>query len=69
MEDHVYKQIDVTGSSTVGTDDAISKAIKKAGESVKHMDWFQVTETRGYIEGDAVKYWQVTVKIGFRIED
>jgi flavin-binding protein dodecin len=69
MEDHVYKQIDVTGSSTVGTDDAISKAIKKAGESVKHMDWLQVTETRGYIERDAVKYWQVTVKIGFRIED
>ncbi|MEJ2604814.1 MAG: dodecin family protein [Gammaproteobacteria bacterium] len=69
MEDHVYKQIDVTGSSTVGSDDAISKAIKKAGESVKHMDWFKVTEMRGYIDGDKVKYWQVTIRIGFRIED
>lgn len=69
MEPRVYKQIEITGSSMNSTDDAIRNAIAKAGESVKNMDWFNVTETRGYIEESAVKYWQVTVKIGFRIED
>ena len=69
MENHVYKQIEITGSSTESSDDAIRKAIAKAGQSVKHMDWFDVIETRGYIEQSAVKYWQVTIKVGFRIED
>lgn len=69
MENHVYKQIEITGSSTESSDDAIRKAIAKAGQSVKHMDWFNVSETRGCIQESAVKYWQVTVKIGFRIED
>ncbi len=69
MENHVYKQIEITGSSTESSDDAIRKAIAKASQSVKHMDWFDVIETRGYIEQSAVKYWQVTIKIGFRIED
>ena len=69
MENHVYKQIEITGSSTESSDDAIRKAIAKAGQSVKHMDWFDVIEMRGYIEQSAVKYWQVTIKIGFRIED
>jgi flavin-binding protein dodecin len=69
MENHVYKQIEITGSSTESSDDAVRQAITKAGQSVKHMDWFDVIETRGYIEQSAVKYWQVTIKIGFRIED
>jgi flavin-binding protein dodecin len=69
MENHVYKQIEITGSSTESSDDAIRKAIAKAGQSVKHMDWFDVLETRGVIEQSAVKYWQVSIKIGFRIED
>ena len=69
MENHIYKQIEITGSSTESSDDAIRKAIAKAGQSVKHMDWFDVIETRGYIEQSTVKYWQVTIKIGFRIED
>jgi flavin-binding protein dodecin len=69
MEDHVYKQIEITGSSTESSDDAIRAAIAKVGQSVKHMDWFNVIETRGYIEQSAVKYWQVLIKIGFRIED
>ncbi len=67
--EHVYKHIEITGSSTKSSDDAIEKAILKAGESVKHMHWFEVTDTRGYIEDQNVRYWQVTVKIGFRIED
>lgn len=68
MEPRVYKQIEITGSSRNSTDDAIRNAVAKAGESVKNMDWFNVTETRGHIEESTVKYWQVTVKIGFRIE-
>ena len=69
MENHVYKQIEITGSSAESSDDAVRQAIAKTGQSVKHMDWFDVIETRGYIEQSAVKYWQVTIKIGFRIED
>jgi flavin-binding protein dodecin len=69
MENHVYKQIEITGSSTESSDDAVRKAIAKTGQSVKQMHWFDVIETRGYIEQSAVKYWQVTIKIGFRIED
>ncbi len=69
MENHVYKQIEITGSSTESSDDAIRRALEKAGQSVKHMDWFNVLETRGYIEQSTVKYWQVTIKIGFRVED
>jgi flavin-binding protein dodecin len=69
VTDNVYKQIEITGSSTKGTDDAIRNAIAKAGKTINHMAWFQVVETRGHIEGNAVKHWQVTIKIGFRIED
>ncbi len=69
MNDHVYKHIELTGSSTVGTDQAIQNAINKAGKSIKNMHWFQVVETRGYIDNSAVQHWQVTIKVGFRIED
>ena len=69
MENHAYKQVEITGSSAESSDDAIRQAIAKTGQSVKHMDWFDVIETRGYIEQSAVKYWQVTIKIGFRIGD
>jgi flavin-binding protein dodecin len=69
MENYVYKQIEITGSSTESSDDAIQTALAKAGQSVKQMDWFSVVETRGSIDELAVKHWQVTIKIGFRIED
>jgi flavin-binding protein dodecin len=69
MNDHVYKHIELTGSSTVGTDQAIQNAINKAGKSINNMHWFQVVETRGYIDNGAVQHWQVTIKVGFRIED
>lgn len=69
MSDHTYKLIELTGSSTEGSDQAIQNAINKASESVKNMHWFEVIETRGYIEAGGVKYWQVTIKVGFRIED
>ena len=69
MQPHVYKSIEVTGSSTTGTDDAIRVAIAKAAESVRNIDWFQVQDTRGYVEEGEVQYWQVSLKIGFRLED
>jgi len=69
MSDHTYKLIELTGSSTESSDHAIQNAIKKTAESVKNMHWFEVTETRGYIEDGGVKYWQVSIKVGFRIEE
>jgi flavin-binding protein dodecin len=69
MSDHIYKHIELTGSSDVGTDQAIKNAIEKAGKTVKHMDWFEVVATRGYIDDGAIRHWQVTIKIGFRLDD
>ncbi|MGE3800949.1 MAG: dodecin [Candidatus Kapaibacterium sp.] len=69
MADHVYKHIELTGSSTNGIEEAITNAIARAGKSVKNMRWFQVTETRGHIEEGKVVHWQVTIKVGFTIED
>jgi dodecin len=69
MSAHTYKLIELVGSSTVGTDDAIRNAIAKAVLTVKHMDWFEVIETRGHIVNGQIAHYQVTIKIGFRIED
>ncbi|MCI0567682.1 MAG: dodecin family protein [Acidobacteria bacterium] len=69
MSEHVYKSIELTGSSKKGVEEAIQSAIKKASETVRNLRWFQVTDTRGYIEKGKVAYWQVTVKIGFTLED
>lgn len=69
MDDHVYKNIELTGSSTQSMEDAISKAINRASKTVRNMRWFEVKETRGHIEGDKVKHWQVTIKVGFTMED
>jgi len=68
MSEHVYKSIELTGSSKKGIEGAIENAVAKAAESIRNMRWFQVTETRGYIEGGKVAYWQVTLKIGFTLE-
>ena len=68
MADHVYKKVEVVGSSTTGYEDAIKNAILKASLSVKNMRWFEVIETRGQIEGDKPAHWQVTLKIGFTLE-
>jgi dodecin len=68
MPNHVYKLVEVVGTSTTGTDDAIRNAIETASHSVRHIDWFEVTETRGHVVQDKVAHFQVTVKIGFRIE-
>lgn len=69
MSDHVYKLIEVTGSSKISSDDAIQNAIAKTSESVSNLNWFEVTETRGHIVKGKVAHWQVSMKIGFRIAD
>ena len=68
-DDHVYKIIELTGSSAQSSDQAIKNAINKAAKTVHHMNWFEVVETRGHIEDNEVRHWQVTIKIGFRIDD
>jgi flavin-binding protein dodecin len=68
MSEHVYKQIELTGSSTVSSDDAVKTAIAKASKTLRNLHWFEVTETRGQIADDKVTYWQVTIKVGLRIE-
>lgn len=69
MTAHTYKLIELVGTSTVGSDDAIRNAIAKAALTVKHMDWFEVIGTRGHIVDGHVAHYQVTIKVGFRIED
>ena len=69
MTDHVYKTIEITGSSQDGVTQAIDRAVGKAGETVRGLDWFEVTEIRGHIEDGAVAHYQVTVKLGFRLEN
>lgn len=68
MSEHTYKLVELVGSSTVGIDDAVQNAVTKAAETIRNMRWFQVVETRGYIENGKVAYWQVTLKIGFTID-
>jgi dodecin len=67
MSDHVYKQIEITGSSTKSIDHAVTTAISRAGQSVEHLRWFEVTQIRGDISDGVVSHWQVTVKIGFTL--
>ena len=65
---HVYKITEVAGSSPEGLEAAIANAIERTAESVRNLRWFEVTEMRGQIDGDAVAHWQVTLKIGFTVE-
>ena len=68
MSEHVYKSLELTGSSKTGIEDAVHKAIARASKTVRNMRWFEVVETRGYIDAGKVSYWQVTIKIGFTLE-
>ena len=69
MTDHVYRVVELVGSSETGLEDAINAAISKAAKTVRHMRWFQVVETRGHIENNKVAHYQVTLKVGFSVED
>jgi len=68
MSDHVYKSLELTGSSTVGIEDAVNKAIEKASATVRNIQWFNVVETRGHVQNGKVAHWQVTIKAGFTLE-
>ena len=67
-QEHIYKTIELVGSSTEGVEDAVRRAVAKAAETVRNLRWFEVTETRGQIDGGQVAHWQVTLKIGFTLE-
>jgi dodecin len=68
MSDHVYKLLELTGSSSVGIEDAVQKAIAKAHETVRNIQWFSITETRGHVKDGKVAHWQVSVKMGFTLD-
>jgi len=69
VPDHVYKLLELTGSSATSIEDAVRTAIEKSAKTMRNMHWFQIVETRGHIEGGKVAHWQVTLKIGFTLED
>ena len=68
MSHHVYKILELTGSSPTGSDDAVQRAIAKASETVRNIQWFEVVETRGHVSDGQVAHWQVTLKVGFTLE-
>jgi flavin-binding protein dodecin len=69
MSNHVYKHIELTGSSPKGIENAVQNAVEKASMTVRNMRWFEVVETRGHLENNTIAHWQVTIKIGFTLED
>ena len=69
MSDHVYKTVEITGSSTTTMEDAVRTAVARAAKTLHNLRWFQVTEVRGGIDGGEVGHWQVTLKIGFTLEE
>lgn len=69
MADHVYKHVELTGSSTKSLEDAVQTAISRAAKTLRGMHWFQLTDTRGHIENGKVAHWQVTIKVGFTLDE
>ncbi|MDX8391515.1 MAG: dodecin family protein [Mariprofundaceae bacterium] len=69
MSNHIYKSIELTGSSPDGIQQAVENAIARAAESVHSLRWFEVTDTRGHIEDGKISHWQITLKAGFRLDD
>lgn len=69
MSNHVYKVSELVGSSTSSSDDAVQRAIAKAHDTVRNLRWFEVIDTRGHIENGSISHWQVTIKVGFTVED
>ena len=69
MANHVYKKIELTGSSPTSIEEAVQNAVQRASETIRNMRWFEVTETRGQIENDQIAHWQVTIKVGFTLDE
>ena len=68
MSDHVYKKLELVGSSQKSIEDAVQNALSRAGQTVRNMRWFEVIETRGHIEENKIDHWQVTIKVGFTLD-
>ncbi|MFQ5701416.1 MAG: dodecin [Acidobacteriota bacterium] len=68
MSEHVYKTIELTGSSKTSIEDAVEKALERASQTIHNLRWFEVTSTRGHIDNGKLAYWQVTLKIGFTLD-
>jgi dodecin len=68
MPDHVYKVVEIVGSSKLGIDDAIRNAIETSAKTIRHISWFEVVKTTGHVVDDKVAHFQVSLKVGFRIE-
>ena len=69
MAEHVYKKIEIVGSSPNGLEEAVRNALWRASKTIRNMRWFELTETRGYIDDGKIERWQVTLKIGFTLEE
>lgn len=69
MADNTYTVTEIVGTSTLGVDDAVKGAIERASRSLRNLDWFEVTEIRGHIEDDALCHFQVSMKVGYRLEE
>ena len=69
MSGHTYKVVELVGSSTQGSDEAIQSAITRAAKTLRNLDWFEVAETRGHLVNSKIAHWQVKIKVGFRMED
>ena len=69
MPDHVYKHIELTGSSKTSIEEVIQNAVVKTNQSVRNMRWFEMVDLRGHIDNGIVSHWQVTIKVGFTLED
>lgn len=68
MEDHVYKVIELAGSSEKSIEDAVRTAVTRASKTLKHLRWFEVVQTRGHLENGEIRHWQVVLKVGFTLE-
>jgi flavin-binding protein dodecin len=68
MSDHIYKKLELVGSSPTSIEEAVTNALSRAGKTIRNMRWFEVTETRGHIEDGKVNHWQVTIKVGFTLD-
>ncbi len=69
MADHVYKVVELVGSSTNGIEEAVQNAISRAGATLRNLRWFEVVETRGHVENGQIAHWQVTLKVGFTLDE
>ena len=69
MSAHIYKKIEIVGSSPTSIEEAVNNAVAKASESIRNIKWVEVVETRGHVENQKIAYWQVTIKIGFALDE